>query len=153
MTFAPAWRPTPDAPHTQVPERFPGEAWVGEVAWVAADAAVEGLLDEAFAGGVDGVVGCLGAPNEFAPRRLLLPYRPLLPYRALCPQLSTMNIQLYTQRTPAWHALVKARRRCWDPNSYPTPHPNQAHPRCCRCARTHGTAAHGATRVERRMRR
>ena len=53
----------------------------------------------------------------------------------------------------AWHVHVKARRRCWDPNSYPKPHPHQAHPRCCRCARTHGTAVHGATRAERRMRR
>ena len=61
MTLAPAWRPAPDASHTQVPERFPGEAWVGQVEWIAADAAEEGQLDEAFAGGVDGVVGCLGA--------------------------------------------------------------------------------------------
>ena len=58
-----------------MPERFPGEAWVGQVEWVAADAAEEGQLDEAFAGGVDGVVGCLGSPpNEHVPHRLLRPY-------------------------------------------------------------------------------
>ena len=46
----------------QVPERFPGEAWVGQVTWLAADAADETQLDGALAGGLDGVVGCLGAP-------------------------------------------------------------------------------------------
>jgi len=60
---------TPEAPHPQVPERFPGEAWVDQVAWVAADAAVEGQLDEALAGGVDGVVGCLGAPSLLQMRK------------------------------------------------------------------------------------
>ena len=56
-----------------MPERFPGEAWVGQVEWIAADAAEEGQLDEVFAGGVDGVVGCLGSPpNEHVPHRLSL---------------------------------------------------------------------------------
>ena len=69
VRLAPSWRPAPEAPHPQVPERFPGEAWVDQVAWVAADAAVEGQLDEALAGGVDGVVGCLGTPSLLQMRK------------------------------------------------------------------------------------
>ena len=69
IRLTPAWRPAPEALHTQVPERFPGEAWVDQVAWVAADAAVEGELDEVLAGGVDGAVGCLGAPSLLQMRK------------------------------------------------------------------------------------
>ena len=61
--------PRLDGSQPTVPERFPGEAWVGQVAWIAADAAVEGQLDEALAGGVDGVVGCLGAPSLLQMRK------------------------------------------------------------------------------------
>ena len=51
-----------DGSEPTVPERFPGEAWVDQVTWIAADTTDEDQLTEALASGVDGVVGCIGGP-------------------------------------------------------------------------------------------
>ena len=45
-------------------ERFPDESWVSQVEWLAADASGEAAVQEAVSGGIDGVVGCLGAPDK-----------------------------------------------------------------------------------------